>query len=43
MNFQTAYIIRKRLGGILFSDIIVQVPAASLEKLRMQVYSFFLQ
>jgi len=29
--------------GILFSDIIVEVSAASLEKLRMKVYSFLLQ
>jgi len=35
--------IRKHLDGILFSDIIVEVSAASLEKLRMKVYSFLLQ
>ena len=43
MDFRTAYMIRKHLDGILFSDIIVEVSAASLEKLRMKVYSFLLQ
>ena len=43
MDFRTAYMIRKHLDGILFSYIIVEVPAASLEKLRMLVYYFFLQ
>ena len=38
MDFRTAYMIRKHLDGILFSDIIVEVSAASLEKLRMKVY-----
>ena len=42
MDFRTAYMIRKHLDGILFSDIIVEVSAASLEKLRMKVYSFLL-
>ena len=41
MDFRTAYMIRKHLDGILFSDIIVEVSAASLEKLRMKVYSFY--
>ena len=43
MDFRTVYMIRKHLDGILFSDIIVEVSAASLEKLRMKVYSFLLQ
>ena len=43
MDFRTTYMIRKHLDGILFSDIIVEVSAASLEKLRMKVYSFLLQ
>ena len=43
MDFRTAYMIRKHLDGILFSDIIVEVSAASLEKLRMKVYSFLLK
>ena len=41
MDFRTAYMIRKHLDGILFSDIIVEISAASLEKLRMKVYSFY--
>ena len=42
MDSRTAYMIRKHLDGILFSDIIVEVSAASLEKLRMKAYSFLL-
>ena len=42
MDFRTAYMIRKHLDGILFSYIIVEVPAASLEKIKGVSLFFFL-
>ena len=42
IGFRTASIIRKRWDGILFSYLIVEVPAASLEKIKEVSLFFFI-